>query len=187
MGNHILAKLERDYRICMSRYERAEMASETVVGLKMLEQADKKIVAERRVLAEKMEKISYLIRVQVDPEWTPGHLSPLHVHRKAKRGVFANAAYRVLKAAKEPLSVRAIAKLAAVNLGLKPTGSEMDRLATTIAGCMRRRLVDGDVEKIEGDPVRWQVPCKKSAWVAPPSLVASAPLRRAAGSDRAPI
>lgn len=187
MSSHIRVQLERDYAICMSRYERAELATETIVGIKALALADRRIQAERRVLREKMEKLDYLLRLQVDPLWTPEHLSPLHVPRKGRQGAIAKAAYRILRAAKDPLPVRQIAKMVAVELGVEQSESEIARLHGAITGCMKRRLADGDVEKVEGKPIRWRVPYKKSAWVSPPSLAASAPLRRAADSNPGPL
>lgn len=59
MTSPIRAKLEREYRICMSRYERAEIATETMTGVVMIAAAEKRIIAERRVLKEKMEKLDY--------------------------------------------------------------------------------------------------------------------------------
>lgn len=180
MTSPIRAKLERDYRICMSRYERAELATETMIGVAMIAAADKRIVAERKVLKEKMEKLDYLLRSQVDALWTPDHLTPLHQHKPGRQGAISKSAYRVLKAAREPMPVRAIARMVAVDLKVPATEREIARLDAAIHGSMKRRLADGDVEKVEGKPIRWRVPCKKSAWVSPPSLSASAPLRRAA-------
>lgn len=180
--NHIRAKLERDYRICMSRYERAELATETIVGLKALAEADRRIQAERRVLKEKMERLDYLLRLQVDPLWNPDHLTPLHRHRTGRQGAISKAAYRVLKSAIEPMPVRAVARLVAAELGVEATEREINRLDVAIHGSMKRRLADGEVEKVDGRPTRWRVPNTKSGWVSPPSLSASAPLRRVAGS-----
>jgi len=180
--NEIRVKLERDYAICMSRYERAELATETLVGVKAIAEADRRIQAERRVLKEKMAKLDYLLRSQVDALWTPHHLTPLHTHRPGRQGAISKSAYRVLKAATEPMPVRAIARIVAEDLGVEATEREIARLDVAIHGSMKRRLADGEVEKVEGKPTRWRVPCKESEWVSPPSLAASAPLRRVGDS-----
>lgn len=117
-----LVALERDYRIVMSKYERAELATATIVGVKMVAEADRRIQAEKRVLREKMDKIDYLIRLQVDPEWTPHHLTPLHVRTRKRKGSISKEAYTVWRAATEPLKTREIAHLAASALGVTYAG-----------------------------------------------------------------
>nr|WP_315053376.1 hypothetical protein [uncultured Brevundimonas sp.] len=87
--HEIRLALERDYRICLGEYERAEMPTETIIGLKALEKADRAIQARKRVLKEKMEHIDYLLRLQVDAEWTPHHLTPLHPRKPRRRGSIA--------------------------------------------------------------------------------------------------
>lgn len=174
----ILVKLERDYAITMSRYERAELATETLVGLKALEAADRRIQAERKVLQEKMERISYLIRLQVDPEWTPDHIRPLHVPKRERRGEIAKHAFKVLKASSEPMKVREITHAVAPILGVDPKDHRaIDKLHSAVDGSLQRRLAEGEVEKIEGKPTRWRVLCKKWVWRPNHAAAASVPLR----------
>lgn len=186
MTSPILVRHEREYRICMSRYERAELATETLVGREMIEAADKRIIAERRVLREKMEKIDYLIRIQVDPEWTPHHLVPLHVHRSYRQGEISKAGYKVLKAAIEPLSTREIAKLAAPMLGVKVQHNEREisKIDSAIAATLKKRVADGMVEMIEGKPRRWWVPRRKWVSSVVPFARASVPLAAVCASSR---
>lgn len=180
MSSLILVKLERDYRICMSRHERAELATETIVGVEMVAAADRRIQAERRVLKEKMEKIDYLIRIQVDPEWTPHHLTPLHVHKPGRQGAISKAAYQVLKASAVALTTREIARLAAPMLGVKLNGNEREiaRIDSAIAGTLLKRSKDGMVEIIEGKPRRWLAPRREWVSSVVPYAAASVPLSR---------
>ena len=177
----ILVRHEREYASCLSRSERADLATETLVGRAMIAEADRRISAERRVLKEKMAHIDYLIRIQVDPEWTPHHIVPLHVHRSLRQGQIAKAAYAVLKAATEPLTTREIARLAAPMLGVSTENNEdgIRRIDTAIAGTLPKRHADGMVELIDGKPKRWRVQRRKWVSSAAPVASASVPLRRA--------
>lgn len=184
--NEIRVKLERDYRICMSRYERAELATETIVGLKALAEADHRIRAERRVLKEKMEKLDYLLRLQVDPDWTPDHLTPLHIRKHGRRGEIGKAAYKVLKAANESMTVREITHAIAPNLNVARSDYRaINKLHSAVDASLQRRLKEGEVEKFEGKPSRWRVQCKKWAWRQTRAAASSVPLRPvdASGAD----
>lgn len=183
--NEIRVKLERDYAIALSRYERAEMATETVVGLAALKAADARIIAERKVLREKMERLSYLLRLQVDPEWTDAHIRPLHVRTSDRQGQISKAAYRVLRAATEPLKTREVARLVAPMLGVEMVEREIKRIDIAIYSAFKRRLEEGTIERIEGPPVRWFTQPRK--WARPATRVsyASAPLVRADACDGA--
>lgn len=185
MSSPILVKLEREYAICMSRYERAELAVEPLVGRAMIEAADKRIIAERKVLKEKMDKIDYLIRIQVDPEWTPHHIVPLHAHQKGRQGQISKAAYRVLKAASGPLSTRQIARLVAPMLGVEVdrNENEISRIDNAVASALKKRCADGMVELIEGKPRCWLVRRKKWVSSVVPFAAASVPLVRAGASN----
>lgn len=178
--NETRVKLERDYAIALSRYERAELATETVVGLAALEAADRQIIAERKVLREKMDRLSYLLRLQVDPEWNDDHIRPLHVPRHDRHGQIAKAAYRVLKAATEPMRTREIARLVAPMLGVEGE-KEIARIDSAIATTLKKRADEGSIDRIEGKPVRWFVQPRK--WVRPATRVAfaSAPPVRVGG------
>lgn len=181
--HEILVKLERDYRIAMSKYERAELPTETIVGVKMVAAADQRIQAEKRVLKEKMEKIDYLIRLQVDPEWTPHHLTPLHERAPRRRGSISKEAYKVLRAATEPLSTREVALLAAPALGVDPADSRaISRISAAIATSLNDRHDEDAVERLDGRPIRWRARSRPK-WVPTnvPVAYASAPLDRASG------
>ncbi len=178
--NEIRVKLERDYRIAMSKYERAELAVETIVGLKALAEADAAIQARKRVLKEKMERIDYLIRLQVDPEWTPHHLTPLHVRRKRQKGSIAKAAYQALRKATEPMKVRDVSLAIAPGLNIDPKDSRaLSRLDAAIRASFQEAVKDDAVEEVAGRPTRWRVRSKPK-W-APTNVLAasaSAPLVR---------
>ena len=66
---HFLVALERKYAIALGHYEVAEHATETIVGLKALAQADGRIQAERKRLNAEMERIADAIRRVVDRAW----------------------------------------------------------------------------------------------------------------------
>lgn len=181
--NEIRVKLERDYRICMSKYERAELATETIVGVKALAAADLRIQAKRRVLKEQMEKLDYLLRLQVDPEWTPHHLTPLHVYERRRKGSISKEAYRVLKAARTPLKTHEIAHLVASALGVDRTDHRaISRISSSIASTLTDRHKEGLVERIEGKPIRWRVPYTRWLPSNAPAAFASVPVVRAAAS-----
>ena len=183
MSTHILVQLERRYRIYMSRYERAEMATETIVGVKMVAAADKRIQAEKRVLKEKMAHIDQLLRHQVDPEWTPHHLTPLHERASRRKGSISREAYKVLRAATEPLKTREIAHLAAPALGVDRNDYRaINKISTAIAKSLNDRHADDGIERLDEKPIRWRVQSRPK-WVPTnvPVAYASVPLNRAAG------
>jgi hypothetical protein len=183
----IRAKLERDYAITLSRYERAEIAVESIVGLAALEAADRRITAYRKVLKEKMERLSYLLRLQVDPQWTDEHIQPLHERKTRFRGEIAKTAYRVLKVAREPLKTQEIAHLVAPSLGIDNADFRaITKLHSAISTTLTRRSKEGMVERIEGPPIRWAVQPRKWSRSTIPVAYASAPLVRAAASSPAP-
>lgn len=182
----IKAKLERDYAIALSRYERADLATQTIVGLKALEEADRRIQAERRVLREKMERISDLLRHQVDPLWTPLHIKPLHTYKRERQGQISKATFRVLKNVREPLRTREIARLVAAELGAKMEAREISRVETAIRGALKLRLKAGEVEQIAGPPVRWLAVKRKWRPPSVPYVFASAPLVRVGVSNASP-
>lgn len=178
--SEIRIKLERDYRIAMSQYERAELAVETIIGVKALAKADEAIQARKRVLKEKMERLDYLIRLQVDPEWTPHHLTPLHIRRKRPKGSIAKAAYQALRQAAQPMKTREISKTIADQLGVDVGDVRaLDKLDNAVRTSMKERVSDGVVEEVDGKPTRWQVQSRPK-WVPTnaPVAYASAPLAR---------
>lgn len=178
--HEILAAHERNYRIAMSHYERAELAVETIIGVKALAKADEAIQARKRVLKEKMQKLDYLIRSQVDPEWTPHHLTPLHVRRKRQKGSIAKAAYQALRKATEPMKVRDVSLAIAPGLNIDPKDSRaLSRLDAAIRASFQEAVKDDAVEEVAGRPTRWQVR-SKSKWAPTnvPFASSSAPLVR---------
>lgn len=184
--HEIRVALERDYALALGAYETADQAAETIVGLAALTAADKAITARKQVLKEKLGKLDYLLRLQVDPQWTPHHLRPIHPKTGSRRGAIAKAAYRVLKSAKEPMKVREIAHAAADILGVNRTDFRaIDRLDSAIHGTLKKRLAEGAVLTDGGKPTRWSVPDRK--WVHPGvrPVCASVPLKRADDLERA--
>jgi hypothetical protein len=182
----IRVKLERDYAITLSEYERAELATETIVGLAALEAADKRIQAKRRVLKEKMARLDYLLRLEVDPEWTPHHIKPLHTFKRERQGEISKATFRVLKSAKEPLRTREIARLVAADLGVAMEERQISKVGAAVYGALKSRLKTGEVQQIADTPVRWLAVKRK--WTPPvvPYVFASAPLVRAGASNASP-
>lgn len=187
--HEILVALERDYRITMSKYERAELAVETIVGVKALAKADVAIQARKRVLKEKMAKIDYLIRLQVDPEWTSHHLTPLHIRRKRPKGSIAKAAYQALRKATEPMKVRDVSLAIATDLDIDPKDSRaLSRLDAAIRASLQEAVNDDAVEEVVGRPTRWRVRSKpKWAPTNVPVASASAPLVRVGDSTGAAV
>lgn len=184
--HEIRIALERDYRLALGEYERAEMPTETIVGLKALAEADRRIQARKRVLREKMERLDYLLRLQVDPEWTPHHLTPLHPRKTRRKGVIAKAAYQTLRRRNEPMTTREISKAIASEMEVDVSDNgAMGKLDSAVRTSMKERVSDGVVVEIEGRPTRWQV-VSRSKWAPTPSpyASASAPLVRAGGLGR---
>ena len=184
--HEIRVALERDYALALGAYETADQAAETVVGLAALTAADKAITARKRVLTEKLVRLDYLLRAQVDPQWTPYHLKPIHPKTGSRRGAIAKAAYRVLKNAKEPMKVREIAHAAADILGVDRTDFRaINRLDSAIHGMLKKRLAEGAVLADAGKPTRWSVPDRK--WVHPGvrPVYASVPVWRADDFEQA--
>lgn len=153
----ILVSLERHYALALGKFEIAEHAIEDVIGLKAVIEADARIQIEKKKLKVKMDRIAYLIRVQVDPDWEPGHIRPIHLRNKSRRqGEVSKAAYRVLKEAPSPLRVREIAHLIAPEVGADNADYiQMNRLASALDSALNRRLEDGMVTHDGGTPKRW--------------------------------
>lgn len=187
--HEIRLALERDYRIVLGEYERAEMPTETVIGLKALEKADRAVQAHKQVLREKMKRLDYLLRLQVDPEWTPHHLTPLYPRKARRRGSISKAAYQALRRSAEPMKVRDISLAIAPDLGIKRSDSTaISRLDAAVRASLKERVSDGVVEEVLGHPTRWQV-LSRPKWeprVAPVAY-ASAPLVRVGGLSNAAI
>lgn len=184
--HEIRVKLERDYAILLSRYERAEVAVETIIGMAALEAADRRIVAQRKVWREKMDKLSYLLRLQVDPEWTDDHIKPLHERASRRKGEIAKIAYRVLKAARTPLKSRELAHLVAPSVGVEQSDFRViGKLASAIHNTLKQRAKEGMVQQLGGPPIRWAVQPRKWDGSVTPVAYASVPLVRVAASSEA--
>lgn len=159
----ILSKLERAYALALGEYQTAEIATETIVGIAALEAADRRIQARRAVLQEKMDRIDYLIRLQVDPEWDRSSVRPLIPRSNRGKGAVSKLAYGILKKADDPMTAREIARGVARELGLgNPDDREINRLEGSIRGALERRRKDGMVERHEGKPTRWSL--KAGRW-----------------------
>ena len=150
-SHEIRVALERDYRLALGEYERAEMPTETIVGLKALGEADRRIQARKKVLKEKMERLDNLLRLQVDPEWTPHHLTPLHPRKTRRKGSIAKASYHALRRSSEPMTTREISKTIAGALQIDTTDQRaMNQLDNAVRTSMKERVGDGAVLEIEG-------------------------------------
>ena len=115
-----------------------------------------------------MEKIIYLLRLQVDPEWTDENIKPLHERRSRAKGQIVQAAYRVLKAARAPLKTYEMARLVTPIVGIERSDSRaISQLSSVIAGTLANRWKEGMVERIDGSIVRWLV--RHMKW-QPPSV-----------------
>lgn len=187
--HEIRRALEKDYCITMGEYERAEWPTERIVGLKALAEADRRIQARKKVLKEKMERLDYLLRLHVDPEWTPHHLTPLHPRKTRRKGSIAKAAYQTLRHRNEPMTAREISKAiaGAMEVDVDDNGA-MGKLDSAVRTSMKDRFKDGAVLEIEGRPTRWQLVSRpKWAPLVVPYASASAPLVRVDGLSNAAI
>lgn len=174
---------ERRYRLALGEYERAEMPTETIMGLEALDEADRRIQARKQVLKEKMANLNYLLRLHVDPEWTPYHLTPLHPRKTRRKGSIAKAAYQALRRAAEPMKVRDISMAIAEGLGIDPRENrDLSRLDASVRASLKERVNDGTVVEVEGRPTRWRV-LSRPKWTPSiaPSASASAPVVRVDG------
>lgn len=184
---HVLVALEKQYAVALSRYQRAELATETIVGLKALEEEDRRIQAERRVLQEKMDQITHLIRLQVDPQWTPDHIKPLHERSQRRRGSISKLAWKVLRASSEPMKAREITRLIAPQLGVDAADHRaIVRIDSKVHAALKTWLSEGDAEKVDEKPSRWRARCRGWARRHVSVAAASVPLRRDVGGDREP-
>lgn len=187
--HEIRIALERDYRLTLGEFERAEEPTERIVGLKALAEADVAIQARKRVLQEKMGRLDYLLRLQVDPEWTPDHLTPLYSRKKRRKGSISKAAYQTVRRSEEPMTTREISKAIAGSSQIDATDQRaLNQLDNAVRTSMKERVVDGVVLEVEGRPTRWQV-LSKPKWApsVAPDVSASAPVVRAAGLCRADV
>ena len=158
-GSPILLSLERQYAIALGQYKVAEHAIEAVVGLKAVVAEDRRIQARKKALQAKMDHIAYLIRVQVDPAWEPGHVRALRSRQNVGRqGYIAKAVYRVLKNADSPLKVREIVYLILPLIDVeKPDTLQLDRVHSAVNGILIARLKQDMVFHDGGKPMRWSV------------------------------
>ena len=156
---YFVVAMERQYAIALGRYETAEHAVETVVGLKGVIAADLRIASQKRALTEKMERISLQIRLQYDPEWEPGHIRPIQPRGKYRpKGEISTAVYRVLKGATQPMRLREIAHLVAPQVGIENADYlQINKLGAVVNGTLQRRLKDGMVVHDGGAPMRWSI------------------------------
>lgn len=187
--HEIRKALERDYRLAMGEYERAEWPTEKIVGLKALAEADRCIQARKQVLREKMGRLDYLLRLQVDPEWTPDHLTPLYPRKTRRKGSIAKASFQALRRFKEPMTTREISKAIAGALEIDVSESRaINQLDNAVRTSMKARVSDGAVLEIEGRPTRWQL-VSRPKWTPKvvPFVSASAPLVRVDGLSNAAI
>jgi hypothetical protein len=157
--SEILISLERQYAIALGHFEVAEHAIEPVIGLKAVIAEDARIQVEKKKLKLKMERLAHLIKVQVDPDWHPGHIRPIQPRKRSdRRGEVSKAAYRVLKTATTPMRVREIAHLVAAQLGMEnPHYTEINKLDSLIHVTLNGRLKDDMVMHDGGTPKRWSV------------------------------
>ncbi len=185
--HEIRVALERDYRLAWGEYERADQPAERTVGLKSHDEACSRIQARKQVLKKKMDLLTYLLCLQVDPEWTPHHLTPLHPRKTRRKGSIAKAAYQALRRSSEPMTTREISKTIGGGLQIDTTDQRaVNQLDNAVRTSMKERVGDGAVLEIEGRPTRWQM-LSRSKWAptASPYASASAPLVRVAGLSRA--
>lgn len=178
--NEIRVALERSYSLTLGEYERAEMEIEPVVGRAAMDKADLRIQSRKRVLKEKMEQLDYLLRLQVDPEWTPYHLTPLRPRKTRRKGSIAKAAYQALRRASEPMKTREISREIAERLEVDASDARaLNQLDSAVRTSMKERVKDGAVEELEGRPTRWRV-LSRPKWAPSnvPYASASAPLVR---------
>lgn len=154
-----LLAAERKYAIALARYEAAEQATETIVGLKALAAADLRIQAERKKLREEMERITVSIRRLCDPDWTPGHIKPLHLRKSTRRaGDVSKMAYRIMREQQRMMGSRELAKLVAPRLGVQDAGGkELLKLDVAIRNAFERRVQAGQMVLHEGRPMRWSI------------------------------
>lgn len=180
---HVVVALERQYALALSRYQRAELATENLVGTKALAEADRRIRAERQVLQEKMDKIDYLIRVQHDPLWDRYAIAPIHPRTLRRKGTINKAAYKVLRAAREPMTCREVAHAIAAEFEVESADYRaINKLDSAIHTDFKKRLKDGELEKIGEKPSRWRVPYRKWEPLSARVAASSAPLKRADAS-----
>ena len=185
--HEIRVALERDYRLALGEYERAEEPAERTVGLKSHAEADRRIQARKQVLREKMKHLDYLLRLQVDAAWTPHHLTPLYPRKTRRKGTITKAAYQALRGSDEPMTTREISKEIAGALEIDVSDNRaINQLDNAVRTSMKERVKDSAVQEIDGRPTQWQL-VNRPTWVPTPSpyASASAPLVRAAGLPRA--
>jgi hypothetical protein len=152
-----LVATERKYAIALAKYEVAEHATETLVGLKAIEDADARIQRERAKLKAEMERIAGTIRRLCDPEWTPDHVRPLHLRKMPNRaGEISKLTYRIMREEKRSLSSWELAHLVGARLGLRD-GDGVRRLAYAIHHALDRRTAAGQVIKEPTKPIRWSI------------------------------
>jgi hypothetical protein len=150
---------ERKYAIALAHYEVAEHATEVVVGLKALTEADHRIQLKKLKLRDDMNRIARSIRKLCDPEWTPGHIKPLHVRTKTRKaGEVSKAAYAIMRQEQREMSSWELAALVAERLGVAEAGNtEMTKIAVAIRSAMERRAQDDQIIKHPGKPIRWSI------------------------------
>lgn len=182
---YYLVEAEKQYALALGRLQTVELATETVVGIRAMERADLRVQAERRAIQAKLDSIALHIRNLYDPEWEPHHIRPIIPRRPPRRrGETAKMAYLALKRTKAPLSAWEIADLIASQVGVEVADRQaIAKLASNITTSLQRRFQEGMIERLEGRPMRWQVPSRK--WVRPstPVALASVPLARGADAD----
>ena len=180
-----LKDLEREYALLLGRYETAEIATETIVGLAALEAADRKITAEKVRLRDQMDGIAHTIRTQLNSRWQPYHIRAL-VPSRQKRGNIAKAAYQALKKAGRPLTATEIAKLIAPPYGVSAEDTRaIAKLHAQITASLEKWVKEGRIQVTRQKPALWSL--RAPVWQPPHAadVFASVPLVRASRSTEA--
>jgi len=152
-----LLAAERKYAIALGRYEVAEHAVETLVGLKAIEEADLRIQRERAKLKTEMERIAGTIRRLSDPDWTPDHIRPLQLLKSPRRaGEVSKLTYRIMREEKPSHTTNELAHKVAAKLGVADS-RQIARLRSAIHNALDSRATAGQVIKEPTKPIRWSI------------------------------
>lgn len=146
--------LNRRYALIKGRYETIEQECEFVVGVAALIEAQDRVESEKVLMKRALDAIETLARY-VDPDWSAGAITPIPPKRRDNHtGQITRAAANILRRAKQPMTVRELARAACSAHGLDQEERHVSRFDMAIRTSFDRKI-GKTLGVIQGPPKRY--------------------------------
>lgn len=148
------APLEDQYRRLLSRYQSIEREVEHLTTAKAIDDADRRIAAEKLQIKEEMDRLSREIRALAGSKWDPSKVKPLHERPFYRSG---HEAAKVLRAHGGEMTTHEVARALAVRFGEDFDDPETrKKLVHNVRAFFTSAALEGSVRS-EGSPARWSI------------------------------